>query len=342
MKTPLVYGSLLRLALIAATVSIQNTAFASDTVQSPGQKPVPSLLSVAEADFKRGAYDKVTEALWKNIDTLDRKALILLALAHEKKNDPTNMLKVANILTSKNEKDFEAYYLIGGAQLMKKKSPEALEALKTCLDINPKYLPAYTKLSEMYEEKKNYYELRILYQDMLENIGRKAEFLSKLCEINANDHQEDQALSSCKEAIQKAPRVAENFVYLGLVQKQAGDIDIAKKSLKSAADTHTKSEFAQYTYASLLEEQKNYLESSQYYLRATKADSKSARSWLGYAKSSFEIRKYEAALEAFKKACKLDQKNAVAFRRAATALKNTKDTGWTDRFSSAADACSGY
>lgn len=341
MNTPLVYRSLFRLALAGIAVSFQVTVFAANTGQSPGRTEATPLAQ-AETAFKNGDYNTVTDLLWKNIDKLDRKALVLLAVAHEKKKEPAHMIKVANILTSKDPKDYEGFYLLGSAHLMRKKSSEALEALKTSLEINPKYQPAYERLAEMYVEKKNNYELRILYQDMLEQLGRKVEFLTQLCKINTEDHQEDQALSNCKEAIQKDPKVADNYVHLGLVQKQAGDIEKAKKSLKIAADTHSKSEFAQYTYAALLEEQKNYLESDQYFARAVKADPKSARSWLGHAKSSFELRKYEPALEAFKHACKLDRKNAVAFRKATTALKSAKDTGWTGPFEKASESCSGY
>jgi tetratricopeptide (TPR) repeat protein len=349
MNTSLVYKSLIRLAFVAVAVSIQIAAFATNTAKSPAPGEAPgaasseSLLSTAEAAFKKGEYDKVTDLLWKNIDKLERKELLLLAVTHEKKKEPNNILKVTNILTGKNVKDYEAFYLSGSAYLMMpKKDSEALEALKTSLEINPKYQPAYEKLAEMYEKKKNNYELRIVYQDMLDNIGRKAEFLTKLCNINTMDKQEDQALSTCKEAIQKDPKVADNYVNLGVTQLNAGDTDEAKKTLKSAADAHSKSEFAQYTYANLIETQKNYLEASKYYLTGTVADAKSSRCWLGYAKSTFEIHKYDAALEAYKKACKLDQKTAVHFRKATTALRNTKDTTWTKQFETASEACSGY
>lgn len=344
MNLPMFYKSLIRLAFIGALVSFQTITFAANTAQSPAAKAPPaSLLTTAEADFKKGDYDKVTDLLWKNLDQLDRKGLLLLAVAHEKKKEPANMIKVANMLTSKNPKDYEAFYLIGSAHLMmNKKKSEALESLKTSLEINPKYLPAYEKIAEMYEQTKNHYELRILYQDMIDNIGRKPEFLTKLCEINTLDKQEDQALLLCKEAMQKDPKVASNYVYLGIVQKHGGEIEVAKKSLKTAAEIHSKSEFAQFTYAELMDEQKDYLSASKYYQNCTAADPKSSRCWIGFARSSFEIRKYEQALDAYKKACKLDQKTAVAFRKATTALRNTREGTWLQQYEAASESCSGY
>jgi len=348
MNIPPVYRSLIGLAFVVATVSFQLTVFAQNTAKSPvpsttSKTPEASLYSTADAHFKKGDFDKVTALLWQNIDKLDRKELLLLAYAHEKKKESNSILKVTNILTHKYPKDFEAHYLAGSAYLMMpKKDSDALEALKSSLEINPKYQPAYEKLAEMYEKKKNNYELRILYQDMLDNIGRKPEFLTRLCDINTRDSQEDQALAMCREAIQKDPKVASNYVNLGLTQFNAGDVDEAKKTLKSAADSHSKSELAQYTYADLLENQKNYLEASKYYQNGTVADPKSSRCWLGYGKSTFEIRKYEAALDAYKKACKLDQKTAVYFRKATTALRNTKEASWTKQYEAGSEACSGF
>lgn len=350
MKISLVYKTLIGLAFVVGAVSFQFKAFAADTAKSPATTRIAtstgvgkSLLEKAEAAFEKGDYQAVTEMLWKDIDKLQRKELLLLALAHEKKKEPHNVLKITNILTEKSTKDYEALYLSGSAYLMmNRKDSEALEALKASLEINPKYQPAYEKLAEMYRKKKNNYELRIIYQDMVDNIGRKAEFLTQLCDINTKDNQEDQALATCREAIQKDPKIAENHVNLGLTQLHAGETGEAKKSLKIAANSHSKSEIAQYTYADFLETQKNYIEAAKYYLAGTVADPKSSRCWLGYAKSSFELRKYSVALEAFKTACKLDQKTAVHFRKATTVLRNTKESSWMKQFETASESCSGY
>ncbi len=229
------------------------------------------------------------------------------------------------------------------AQMLNKKTSEALESLKTALELNPKYQPAYEKLAQMYEQKKNPYELRILYQDMLEKIGRKPPFLNKLCEINTTqDYQEDQALFYCKQAITKDPKTPENYVYLGIIQKNGGSDEEAKKTLRAAANAHSKSEFAQYTYANLLDEQKNYVEAAKYYQKCTEADKASARCWIGAARMNFEIHKYEQALEAFKKSCALDRKNAVSFRKASNALKSQKDSIWVKQYEKASEGCSGY
>lgn len=339
MRTHPVYKTLIRLAFMVTTVSFVSTGHAADTAKSPAPDGV---FSQAENLFKKGDYDKTSDLLWKNIDKLDRKGLILLAVTHEKKKDPASMLKVANMLTSKDPKDYEGFYLLGTAQLMRNKNSEALDALKSALEINPKYQPAYEKLIQMYEKKNNYYELRILYQDMITNLGDRAEFETKLCEINTKDGQEDQALKACNEAIHKDPKIADNYVNIGIVQKQVGDTEEAEKSLKAAADTHSKSEFAQFSYASLIDEKKDSLQANKYYLVGTQADPNSSRCWIGFARTAFDLRKYEVALEAYIKACKLDQKNAVAFRKATTTLRNTREADWIKKYEAASESCSGY
>ncbi|MFM6930350.1 MAG: O-linked GlcNAc transferase, partial [Bdellovibrio sp.] len=63
------------------------------------------------------------------------------------------------------------------------------------------------------------------------------------------------------------------------------------------------------------------------------------RSWLGLASASFDMKKYEVALIAYKNACKFDKKNAVAFRRATTVLRNSRNSEWSGKFESASENC---
>lgn len=44
------------------------------------------------------------------------------------------------------------------------------------------------------------------------------------------------------------------------------------------------------------------------YKAGTEANAKAARSWLGLATTSFELRKYDISLLAYKNACKYDKK----------------------------------
>ncbi|UOF00469.1 tetratricopeptide repeat protein [Bdellovibrio reynosensis] len=299
------------------------------------------ITDLAEELFKRKEYEKVTLLLWKHIDKIDRRGIILLTKAHEQRNEPAEMMRALNVELGKDDKDFEAYTLMAKAYAIQRKSKEAMENYKKAVELNPKYEPAYDGLIELYQKREppNLYELRILFQDMIANIGPRPQYLRKLCEINTMDGTYDAAITTCKEAIAKDTKVADPFVYLGVSQRANGDDAIALQTLKKAALDFPKAEIAQYYYGRLLEEQKNYVDAMRFYKAGTEADSQAARSWLGLATSSFEIRKYELSLIAYKNACKYDKKNAVAFRKATSILRNAKNGQWIDKFESASDTC---
>lgn len=319
----------------AASVVIKPAAPTSNQA-----KPV-SLSKTAQALFDKGEYDKVTNMLWKDVDKIDRADFILLARAHEKRNEPGDMARAMNLLIGKDAKDFEAHTYLGIAFLMQKKNKDAMESFKRAIELNSKFEPAYNGLIKMYETRNppNLYELRILYQDMIDNIGSRPQYLSKLCEINTQDGTYEIALANCREAIQKDPSVASNHVYLAVCLKATGEETNAIATLKKAAAKFTNAEVAQYEYAKVLEEQKNFIDAVKYYKAATDAGPTSARAWLGLASTSFEIRKFEVAIIAYKNACKFDRKNSAAFRKAATILRNNRNSEWSGKFESASEGC---
>lgn len=305
-------------------------------------KNIKKVVELAEAFYQTKDYEKTTLLLWKQIDKIDRPAIVLLAKSHEHRKEPAEMIRALNILVGKNEKDFEAYSLLGNAYTMQKKTKDALENYKKSIENNPKYEPAYWGVAELYEKRNppNLYELRILFQDMVDNIGSKPAFFQKLCEVNAKDDNTFQAaIETCRQAITKDPKTADAYVNLGNSLKIAAKNDEANATLKKAANDFPKSEYAQYTYAKVLEDQKDAVDAMKYFKVGTEADPTSARCWLGLAMSSFDIKKLEVSLIAYKNACKYDRKNAMAFRKATTSLRNSKSTDWIGKFEAGAEAC---
>lgn len=310
------------------------------TKQSTPLAGSPSAASSAIDLFNKGEYAKVTALIWGRIEKSTRADLLLLARSHEKRNEPDQMIKALNILIAKDAKDYEAYYYLGNAALMKNKAPEALENFKSVIEINPKYEPAYLGLINLYEKKKNLYELRILYQDMIASLGAKPNYLLKLCEINTQDGVFQAAIANCKEAISKNAKLADAYVFLGLSYKGAGETELSDKTLKQAANQFPQSESAQSAYAKTLEDQKNYVEALNYYKRASGVNKDSATAWLGIGSSAFELQKFDVALVGFKKACQIDKKNVVPLRRATNQLRLNKNSEWTGKFETASEQCS--
>ncbi|MGE5085279.1 MAG: tetratricopeptide repeat protein, partial [Bacillota bacterium] len=174
---------------------------------------VALIVQLAEVFYQQKEYDKTTALLWKQIDKIDRPAILLLARAHEAQKQPNDMIRALNNLVGKDEKDYEAYTLLGNAYSIQKKYSEALESYKKSLDANAKYEPAYQSLLTMYEKRTppNLYEMRILVQDMIDNIGNRPEYLARLCEINFNDSTFEAAIDTCKQAIAKDSKSANSY-----------------------------------------------------------------------------------------------------------------------------------
>lgn len=316
----------------------------SDFQKSP--KDRLKLMRLAEELIKQNDAAAATKLLWSKIELLDRAGFLMLARTHEKRAESSEMLRAVNLLLAKDEKDEEALVLQGNAILLRPgagdkggKVTEAKEAYKKALEANPKYQPAYAALAKIYQ--KNPYELRILYQDMITTFGAKSEFLAKLCEISTNDGDNEEGEKYCNQGIAKDSKVPENYVHLGIIAKQKGDQEKAKKLLKEAAAKFPKSEFAQYETANFLMNRKDDLEAYNYFQRCLRADARSERCLIGLGLSGVQIQKHEQAYNSMKQACHIGgRKHAAMVRRAASVLRSQKALQWSTRFEDLASGCS--
>ncbi|MBX3033591.1 MAG: tetratricopeptide repeat protein [Bdellovibrionaceae bacterium] len=293
----------------------------------------------AQGLFKKNDYAKTTALLWKNVERLDRAGIILLIKAHEAKKEWNDVIRAANLWLGKNNNDEEVLTFLGRAQFMRQRKPdEAKETLKKAIEVNPKYQPAYEVLAEIYE--KNPYERRLLYQDMIEAFGPRADFLTKLCELNANDGENEQGEAVCKQAIGVNPKIADNHVYLGIIAKQKGEEDKAGRLLKAAADKFPSSELAQYEIAAYYESQKNWVDSAKYYEACLLADKNSERCLVGVGNSGIQLKKFERAHDAFQAACRRNgRKHTPIVRRAASSLRQMKALEWAEKLETVAERC---
>lgn len=296
-------------------------------------------LSSAESALKQKDYKKVISLLTPQVENLDRNGLFLLAKAHSASKNPEAAIKLYTACLTKDPKDVEAKTLIGAEQFVAGKDKEAIATLKEAIDMSPRFVPAYKILVRIYEKKKNKYELRLLYQDLVEKIGDRAEYIAKLCELTTLDGLYDLALKYCQTGIQKDSNEASNFVYLGITYNQTGETKKAENNLKKAAEQFSDSELAQMSYAQFLDEKKNFIASYNYYRRAVDANKKSIPAYQGLGHASIEIQKYQDALDAYTKACSLDRKTLPAFRRAANTLRTMRNEEWLKKFENAIDKC---
>lgn len=298
-----------------------------------------SLTEQAQLLFKEKKFADVVSMLSKTTNSLDSEGLILLGNAYAESNNPMAAIKTYTLALSKKEKNFAAKHLIGQEYLKLKKDREALVALREALEFNSKYEPAYLTIENLYVRKNNKYELRTLYLDMIEQLGERPHYLTRLCELSYISGLYESAISQCRRGIVLNKSEAKNYVFLGLSFKETGKTLEANSLLKRAADNFTASFDAQLTYAVLLEEQKNYIESQKYFQKAVNLDPQSLKAQVGFAATSVELQKFQEGLEIFKKACKINKNAIVGLRKSIVSLKGFKATEFVTKYEELGDIC---
>ena len=324
----LLFRSLLFSALLTVSLLDFNPALAG-TFQDPK----------AQTAFKNKQYERVVEILMPRLADLNRDSILILGKSQSELKNPTAAIKVFSAGLSMQPKDVELKSLIGGELFKSGKDRDAMVTLKEVIEINPKYLQAYRLLIQIYEKKKNKYEQRLLYQDMVDRFGEKPEFITKLCGLTSLEGFYDLAMKYCNSGIQANPMEPDNYVYLGLTYRDTGKLELAEKNLKHAADSFANSELSQVTYGQFLEERKDFILAFNYYKRATQKHESSIAGWLGVGNTGLEIQKLEESLIAFTIACKLDKSALPAIRRATNTLRLAKNEAWKKRFEAATESC---
>jgi tetratricopeptide (TPR) repeat protein len=310
---------------------------ASDSAKSAA--PKKSLLDQAQESFAQKKYAEVKAILLPSLEKLEAQSLSVLARSLIELKEFHEGLRISQMLISKNEKDDAAFALAGKIQFRLKKEKEALELYKKALELNPKNIGAYEGLIELYESRKNYYELALIYVEMISRLGEKGQFLSRLCDIYTKDELYDQAKSYCNKAMLKDPSNADNYVNVGIMFRNQKEETAAEQSLKNAAEKFQKSAFAQLTYGQFLENKKDYLKSYKIYSRCLALESMNEMCLLGHGFSAAQVLKYDESLESYKKACKLNRKNAVQARRVLQILRTEKRSTWIPKYEVLVENC---
>jgi tetratricopeptide (TPR) repeat protein len=311
-------------------------------VNSPAEKnlPAPTSLQVQQL-FNEKKYTEVIKILTDNLDKIGYDQLVLLGKAYEQTDNSLAAINTFTLATNKKSKEenFEAKTLLGRQFLNIKKDRDALNVLKEVVQAKPNYEPAYLELERLYLKKNNKYEVRTLYADMLEHIGEKPKYLTRLCELSFQSGFFESAIQFCRRGIILNKKEVKNYVILALTFKETGRKEEAVKLLKKSADNFIDSFDAQMNYANNLDEEKNFLEAYTYYKKAFELDKKSNSALIGLAKVSVEIEKFQEAYTYFKDSCQLNKTALTTLRRAVVSLKERKEQNWIGKFEDLADHC---
>lgn len=303
--------------------------------------------ALAKAYLESEKYDLTIEVLKAKAEKLPADSLLLLAQAYQLNKDYLNENKALEQAASNNPTFAPAFVALGDfyyRNSLTKNDPKlvlnAQANYKQAIDLNPTLRPAYDGLLKAYESSKNFYELRILLGDMIKRFGKTTELMSHLCRRNTIDGFFVNARKLCREAITIDAKKPDNYIYLALIENNEGNLKKADSLLKKVTAKFTDSEFAQSNYADFLIQQKNLPGAQGYYKSAAKADSKSFRAQIGLAKTSFELKQYEMALEAYKEACSINPYQTYRLlKKASDWLRHKQESAMENRYAGIMEKC---
>jgi len=298
-----------------------------------------ALIERAKVLIDAKKYQQGIELLRPSIDLLPRRGLLVLAKGYAGSGEVVDEIKTLELCVAKNPKDYVVKTSYGAALLKVQRDDDALQAFLEARTLNPRYKPAYDIAVDAMEKRGERYEARNLVNDMVKYFGPRSEFFTTLCRLFALDNYNEKTVEICQSAIDKDPKVPENHVYLGLALKNREEPDKSHQVLTDAAQRFPASESVQSALGELSYSQNDYVNSYQYYKKASTADPNSVRAWLGYANSAFKLQKNEEAVKAYVKACKVDRTQTKDFRLAIGELRVRRDVNWQSMYENAINGC---
>lgn len=293
----------------------------------------------AEREFAAGNYKKVQQLLGSYISKLDRRPLILLAKSYSKLNNPQAATKVYRAILSANSNDLEAKTLLSVELLNMGQEADAKQSLREVIEANPRFVPAYNRLAEIYEKSSNNYELRLLFQDLISKIGDKEPYITKLCILTTNDGLFDLSKTYCQKGIKINNKQPLNFLYFAQTLLQTEKQKEGMNLLKKISNKFPSSFDVQFFYAQKLQDQKNFIESNKVFSLATKVKPKSYQAWLGRAFTDLELQQYDQAVQAFKTACDVDKAALSELRRGISILRSSQASKQASRLDEISEKC---
>ncbi|MCB0377139.1 MAG: tetratricopeptide repeat protein [Bdellovibrionales bacterium] len=296
-------------------------------------------------------WNEVNRLLTPIADSLPEESLLLLidanmktrrmALAEslikiplsQKKVSKKAYLKAVELYTQKAEmeanKDIRSLLVNQLFNLLKTAShqdPQEVAYYDLQLETLRKFVPHF-----------QYDSLRVLEDMKTNEVTLSGKHYSLACEFNYLAGYSKQAKEDCREAMKQDPDNPKNLIHLGKTYLQAGDHDTAMRMLASVGDKYNKSEEALFNTAEAYYESKDLKKAYEYYKKATQHKDAEARDYLGLAKVSFELKKYEESLAAFTKNCQMTRFLHHEFRLASGLLKDQPE--WQHRFRAKMQNC---
>lgn len=162
--------------------------------------------------------------------------------------------------------------------------------------------------------------LRVLEDMKRHQVAFEPRHYSLLCKHNYLAKFPKETSEACKQAIIKDPNNPANSVYLSQILVETGNEEAGKRMLASMSEKISQSEEALWTTANIYYENKDLSSAFTFYKKATGLKEAQPRDFLGLARVSFELKKYDVALDSFVEHCRRTNFLDQEFRKASGQL----------------------
>lgn len=296
---------------------------------------------------------------WKNVirvlapisESANDKQLALLVKAYIETKDSHGAEVLVKAILSKDTADIDTALLLvkiynlqaqfaPSKEIKDEKVKSSIKVLKAAQNTDPENKKVYDLWLETLESFVPHFQYDALI--VLERMGKakvryRPKHYSSLCRYNYLAGYTKQALESCKEATQRDEKNPVNWIYLGKSHISAGEKNRGQRMLASVGKKYAHSEEALWATANMYQESKDLVSAYDFYKKASQHKDSKPRDFLGLAVVAFELKKYQEALDAFRKHCSTSKVLDHEFRRASGYLKNKPY--WQKKYRSAMQGC---
>jgi hypothetical protein len=317
-------------------------ALKANIIKNPAN--IKSRLFLADHYYSKKNWKLVIETLSPVVETLPDVALNQISTSYMEMGNLRESESIINILLSrpnvKTEHRLLAVKIYSGMIDNLNQSIESKPwvdklflTLKTAQENDPKNRIIYDVWLEKLEKYIPNFaneSLRVMEDLLAQGIILRPKDYSLLCKFNHLAHYTKSAKIACDQAIIKDPQNPNNIIYLGENHIINGDEAMGKRLLANVGEKFSESEEALWATANNYYQNKNISSAYTYFHKAAHHKDAKPRDFLGLAKSSFELKKFNEALNSFVEHCRRTNFLDQEFRRASGLLKDYPL--WQDRY----------
>jgi tetratricopeptide (TPR) repeat protein len=313
----------------------------SENISSGGSSgPSDDKIPIATDLLAKKQFAQVIDLLRPVSDRLGRNGLLILARAQGAKGDHLSRIRTIELCLAKNAKDALVHKELGDAYSEIRKFDESIASYREAVSLNKDFPAAYLGLATTYEKSKSLDDARETYHRLIKRFGETPIYLTSLCRLFLADGFLADAVATCKKASEQDSEDASNSVNLAKAFLDKEEPEKAGQVLRQASSRFPASEPVQSMAGQASFGKGDHVSAHRHYTLAAVADPKSIAAQIGLAQSAFELQKYQEALTAYERACKLDRGRAsIEFRKSMFKLKDRQDYKWQGRFENSIDDC---